>query len=238
MRIQYQHMFFSALCFFLLILVPSGVQAQNAKSARAFSLLSWEELPYDSVYYRNGSTMNKVKIKVGRRSESYPLPSDGKLEMFISEKDPEGKDKYKMIGQATIMQGAKKMLYVVVANKKASSLPLSMFGINDSIDVFPAGSFRFLNFTSVPIEGAFSGDVFRLQPGKTTVVKTKKLTGGSFHPFYLRTVKGVMLYETRLLGQPSGREIVFIMPPNNGSGRVNIKFLPQTVPRPEIGSNQ
>lgn len=233
MQTRYLHILYTAVCLLLLASLSSSVQAQsqNAKSGREFSLIAWGELPYDSVYYRKGSTMNEMEIKVGRRSEPYSMPSDGKLEMFITEKDAEGKETYKMVGRASIMENAKKMLFVVFPNKKDSDLPISMFGINDSLDVFPAGSFRFMNFTSVPMEGSFNGSVFRLKPWKTTVVKSKKRSGGSFLPFYIRTMKGEMLYETRLLGQPSGREVVFIMPPSNSSGRINIKFLPQTVPR-------
>lgn len=209
------------------------MQAQSPKgqvSGGEFSLVAWATLPYEQLYYRNGRTMSELKIKPGRRSKSYPL-SGGELRIFTMEKNSEGEDKYKLVGRASMLEGAKKVLFVVVANKRASGLPLAMFGINDSLDVFPVGSFRFMNFTSAPMEAHFNGETFRLKPGKTRVVASKKKSGGGLLPFYIRTMDGVMLYETRLLGQPSGREIVFITPPTNDSGRVNVKFLPQSVPR-------
>jgi hypothetical protein len=233
MSIRYPHILLSVICLLLLAVAPTDIQAQNEtrQARREFSLLAWNALPHTPLYYRNGKTMSELKINSGRRSKSYPLTAVDELKIFTVEKDSEGKEEYKLIGRASMMDGAKKMLFVVVANNRASGLPLAIFGINDSLDVFPAGSFRFMNFTSVPMEGHFNGETFRLKPGKTTVVESKKESGGGLLPFYIRTMEGVMLYETRLLGQPSGREIVFITPPSNDSGRVNIKFLPQTVPR-------
>ncbi|WPJ96277.1 hypothetical protein SH580_00995 [Coraliomargarita algicola] len=232
MKIRFPNTFLSTVCF-LLLAASSLMQAQSPNeqgTVREFSLYAWDTLPHSQLYYQSGNTMSELKVNPGRRSKSYPL-SMGKLQLFVLTKDPEGKDDYKLVGEASMMEGAKKMLFVVVANKRASGLPLTMFGINDSLDVFPAGSFRFMNFTSVPMEGHFNGETFRLKPGKTTVVESKKESSGGFLPFYIRTMDGVMLYESRLLGQPAGREIVFITPPTNDSGRVNIRFLPQSLPR-------
>jgi len=233
MSIRYPHILLSVICLLFLAASPSGLQAQTHGGqvpGRVFSLVAWATLPHPELYYQNGNTMSELKVKIGRRSKSYPFSVEGVLKIFTVERDLEGKEEYKLVGQASMLEGSKEMLFVVVANKRATGLPLAMFGINDSLDVFPAGSFRFMNFTSVPMEGHFNGETFRLKPGKTTVVESKSESGGGLLPFYIRTLDGVMLYETRLLGQPSGREIVFITPPSNESGRVNIKFLPQTVP--------
>lgn len=232
MILKSQNILCSVVLLFLLVLPTSEIEAQTegGKSGRGFTIVAWKALPYKSLYYRSGKKMLPLEVKPGRRSEFYSLPEATKLQIYTLEKDPEGKNKYKILGQEKILAKAKRMLFVIVPNKNTSlESELSLFGINDSFDVFPVGSFRFLNFTSIPLEVDFNRQRARLKSGGTKVVKLNVPKSGNFFPFYIKTNKGKVIFETRLLGQPSGREIVFIAPPSNKSGRVSVKFLPHSV---------
>jgi hypothetical protein len=50
-------------------------------------------------------------------------------------------------------------------------------------------------------------------------------TAGGFIPFFIKDEKGNTVFETRLLGQPTGRETVFIYPPQANGRKLSVQFL-------------
>ena len=191
----------------------------------AFTAIALSKIPYENLYYRNGTKFIEITWRNGRRSNPYPLSEAKALEVFIDHDDP--KNPYRLVGKASLVPGTKKMLYFVGQNSSAKEgeLPLKLYGIDDSESVFPDSSYRFINFASVPLVIDFNRKRFLVKPGKPTVQKLSLSKAGAFTPFVLRNTKGKVLGGTRLFSHATNREMVLIFPPKKGSKRMDIRFF-------------
>ncbi len=82
---------------------------------------------------------------------------------------------------------------------------------------------------SVPGMG-FGGQITEIRPGEIQVVKAKIPAKGGFMPFMLGDPSGNIVFETRLFGQPAGREMVFIGNAAKPEGQPKVMFLTQVIP--------
>ena len=194
-------------------------------TGKAFSAIALSKIPYENLYYRNGTKFIEITWKNGRRSDPYPLSEAKSLELFIDHDDP--KKPYLLVGKASFVAGTKKMLYFVGQNgsDKEGQLPLKLYGIDDSQTVFPDSSYRFINFAPVPLVVDFNKKRFALKPGQPKVQKVRLSEGGEFTPFVVRTSKGKVLGGTRLFSHVANREMVLIFPPKKGKDRMDIRFF-------------
>ena len=60
-----------------------------------------------------------------------------------------------------------------------------------------------------------------------TVMNSGRIKNGGFMPFVINDTKGKRIFGTRLFGQPSGRELVFIIPPRQKGAMPRVKFVSQ-----------
>lgn len=218
----------------LLSLIPLfNCHAQSSNGTVKFSCLSWSKLPYEKVFYAEGNKMLPLEVTVGRRSEPVEIKTEKSLRLYTPVIDPEGKQSYKQIAQAPLLANSKRMLFVVSGAPKDSPFPVALYGLDDSLTSFPMGSFRFLNFTPVPLEISFNGKTDRIKPKAVSLIKSRVGTGGGFLVFTVKLPNGQKIFETRLYSQERGREMVFISPPPKGRGNLKIRFLPQTIPPPK-----
>ena len=194
-------------------------------TGKAFSAIALSKIPYENLYYRNGTKFIEIAWKNGRRSDPYPLSEATALELFIDHDDP--KNPYLLVGKASLVPGTKKMLYFVGQNgsDKEDQLPLKLYGIDDSQTVFPDSSYRFINFAPVPLVVDFNKKRFAVKPGKPKVQKVSLSEAGEFTPFVVRTSKGKVLGGTRLFSHAANREMVLIFPPKKGKDRMDIRFF-------------
>jgi len=194
-------------------------------TGKAFSAIALSKIPYENLYYRNGTKFIEIIWRNGRRSFPYPLSKAKALELFIEHDDPE--QPYLLVGKASLVPSTQKMLYFVGQNSSAKEgeLPLKLYGIDDSESAFPDSSYRFINFASVPLVVDFNKKRFAVKPGKPTVKKLSLSKGGAFTPFVVRSSKGKVLGGTRLFSHASNREMVLIFPPKKGSKRMDIRFF-------------
>ena len=191
-----------------------------------FTAISLSNLPYESIYYRNGEDFIKIEWRNGSRSKPYSLSKAKLLEVFIDHDDPE--NPYRLVGRAALVAGTQTMLYFFGENgsKKEGALPVSLYGIDDSESAFPESSYRFINFVKVPLVVYFDKKKrFLIKPGKPVVHKLNLSKGGEFTPFVLRDTKGKVLGGTRLFSHATNREMVLIFPPKKGSKRMDIRFF-------------
>jgi hypothetical protein len=121
------------------------------------------------------------------------------------------------------------MLFLVDPVPNATGLPLRLFGVNDALDVFPPGTFRFFNFSTAELRVKFAGQATRLPAGAMSLVKSNVAENGGFIPFLIGDPQGEVVFETRLFSQPTGRDMVFIGAPAQPGGRVLVKVLPQLI---------
>jgi hypothetical protein len=215
----------------LLSVCPVLLRAQpaTAKSAVDFSCVVWETLPISAVFYRDGKTYLPLELSPGNRSPLYPLKEGTDLELYEKEVGADGAVTYKLVGKTPLVGGTRRMLFLIDPASNSGGLLLRLFGVDDSLDVFPPGAFRFVNFTTVTMQVKFGGQITKLPAGEISVVKSNVPASGGFLPFLIGDANGKVVFETRLFGQPTGRDMVFIAPPAKPGERVLVKLLPQLI---------
>ena len=219
--------------FLILATSASVLKAQAPKGPPPiqFSCVSWAQLSIPGLLYREGKVCLPLEVLPRNRSKLYPLHGINALELYILATDKEGKQSYQLVGKAPFPQGTDRALFII--DKKApDGLPLTVTGVDDSLKVFPPGSFRFVNFTPAPLKVVFGGKTSPVAPEAMTVVKSNVSAEGGFLPFFIKDASERTVYENRLFGQPTGRDMIFIGPPARPGGRVSIILLPQLVAPP------
>lgn len=204
----------------------SGVdQDDNQEMRVSFTAIALTELPYETVYYRNGEEFIEIKWRNTLRTFPYSLSKAKALEVYIDHDDPERP--YKLVGKAPLVSGTGKMLYFFAHNaaQEVGQLPISLYGVDDSKSAFPESSYRFINFTSVPLIVDFNKKRFQVKPSKPTLQKVKLSKSGEFTPFILRDNKGKVLGGTRLFSHASNREMVLIFKPKKDAKRMDIRYF-------------
>ena len=233
MTLRYMCLYLKAgLLFVLLPLSTLSAQTPQVRSAIEFSCVSWEQISISEIFYRERSEYIELECRPKVRSQLYSLKGGHEaLELYTKGFDEDGKPIFKLIAQAPIAVGTSRMLFFIQESKQAEGLPLSMFGIDDSLAVFPMGSFRFVNTTQVPLQVLFP-NIRGALPAMGMIVLTPKIPKlGGFIPLYVTEMEKNVVFETRLFGQPRGRKMVFIQAPDKPGGRVRVRFLPEIIPQ-------
>lgn len=205
-------------------------QPALAKPALEFSCLVWEPLPVPAVFYLDGKSYRPLELSPGNRSNLYPLKESAALELYTRDVGAGGAESYKLVGKSPLVAGTRRMLFVIDPAQQSAGLPLAIFGMDDALDSFPPGTFKFLNFSVSALQVKFGGQISPLPAGEIRVVKSNVPKSGGFVPFLVGDAHGKIIFETRLFCQPTGREIVFIGPPAKPAGPPRVKFLTQTIP--------
>jgi hypothetical protein len=195
-----------------------------------FSCVIWQQLPITSVFYRDGKNYLPLVFSLGNRSQLYPLKEAVTLELYEKTVGAEGATIYKLVGKASWAAGARRMMFLIDPVPSSTELPLRVFGMNDALDVFPPGTFRFVNFSAAALQVKFGGQIHKLPAGEMSVIKSNVSEKGGFLPFFMGDASGKIVFETRLFGQPTGRDMVFIGPPDKHEGEPMVKFLTEIIP--------
>lgn len=214
---------FAALFCFLGI---SSAVAQSQRSTVRFTIIALSELPDKHLYYRDGMGFVEIEIKNGKRSNPYSLASAQFLEIYTDHEDPE--QRYRLIGKARLVAGTSRMLYFLRENSsiiKEGTLPLGLFGVDDSHATFPDGSFQFINFINAPLVIEFNKKRFDMKPGQSAVRKLNLPEAGAFIPFIVKDSQERILGGTRLFSHAANREMVLIFPPKQGKKRLDIRYF-------------
>ena len=206
-------------------------QAPQARSSIEFSCVSWEALPFSELFYREGSAYLPLEYRPKVRSQLYPLKGGHQaLELYTKGLDEEGQLIYRLVAQAPIVAGTSRMLFFMQESKRDGGLPISMFGVDDSLTVFPMGSFRFVNTTNVRMQVLFPSARGELPARGMKVLAPEIPDLGGFIPLFVADMEGQIVFETRVFGQPRGRKMVFIQTPTKPGGKVRARFLSEIIP--------
>ena len=202
-----------------------AVQEKDKDMRVSFTAIEIAKLPYEKVYYRNGKEFIEIKWRNGSKTIPYSLSKAKVFEIFIDHDDPE--QPYLLVGKAPLVAGTNKMLYFFAPNasQQEGALPVRLYGIDDSERAFPKSSYRFINFTSVPLVIDFVKKRFVIKPGKPTVKKLSLPKAGEWSPFVVRSSKGKVLGGTRLFSHATNREMVLIFQPKKGEKRMDIRYF-------------
>ena len=224
------HNFFVLSLLWAAASLPLGAQSSQRAASLEFSCAVWEPLPIAPIYYRDGKNYLPLQFSPGSRSKLYPLKQGNALELYKEAVSPDGKPTYELVGKSPWIAGARQMLFLIEPDSNTSGLPLRLFGVNDALDVFPPGTFRFFNFSSTTLQVKFGGQVSQLTKGESTVVKSNVSDQGGLLPILMADANNRIVFENRLFAQPDFREMVFIGNPAKPNGTPKVKFLTQVIP--------
>jgi hypothetical protein len=220
--------------------LPVTLQAKEKSPGHAgsiqFSCATWDTLPNPELFYHHGGEYLPIELSAGQRSKAYPLKGVVALELFIHKAtiaaaaESNAAGEYERVGTAPLPPDAKRILFLIDAKKDANGLPLRVLGIDDSLEIFPVGSFRFFNQTPDLLRIEFAGATHDLPQGSLKVVTPELPEAGGFLPVVIKNEQGGILLENRFLAQRTVRELVIIGPPAEGRTGIAIQSLSEIIP--------
>lgn len=199
-----------------------------------FSCLVWEPLALSELYYRKGAEFLPLKLTPGCRSPKYVIKGTSSLELHFQREGPEGQSEYRLVGLAPRIDHSDRVLFIIEEIEDSHGLPLQLIAFDDSLEAFPAGSFRFVNETPDSLRIVFGGESSELAVASSIVVPSAVGKSGGFLPVAIQDKLGSALLETRLFCQANGRQIAFIRPPKNAGGRLRVTYLSELLAGSEM----
>ena len=199
------------LAFFLLpFAAPLTMRAEDGDPGGAgiseFTCASLDDPPPRGLFYRQGSEHLPLELSAGQRSQAYPTKGVPVLELFIRKGDPHVEPgDYEKAGTAPLPEGAKRVLFLIESKEDANDLPLQLHVMDDSLEAFPAGSFRFINLTPDLLRIELGETACELPPGAVKVVFPEIPVAGGFLPAIIKDAEGRNLLENRFLSQRASR---------------------------------
>jgi hypothetical protein len=213
-------------------------QGQEKKQGIQFSCMLWNGPLPEKIYYQDGEDYREVVPYTSSRSLPHWLEKSKEFRLFTrkevdQEDGKEGKVVYSLVGQAAMLPGVERILFILFPTKDEASeaLEIRILALDDSLNGFPPGSFRFANFSASELFVKFAGVVKKIPSKEITLMKSGIGKQGGLVPFLIGDGEGNKVFETRLFAQASGREIVFIGPPKEVGGLPSVRFLPQLLPQ-------
>ena len=211
-------------------------QQQEKKKGVQFSCMLWEGPLPQKIYYQDGEDYREVVPYTSSRSLPHWLKKSKEFRLFtmsqLEAKD--GKEQepvYTLVGQSKLLPGISPILFLLIPSQGEEGFKIRILALDDSLEGFPAGSFRFANFSAADLMVKFAGAVKKIPAREMTIMQSKIGKNGGMVPFLIGNEKGEKVFETRLFAQASGREIVFIGPPKKEGGLPSVRFLPQLLPQ-------
>ena len=234
--------FFATTILVTVLFSPSlHAQEEKTKSSFEFSFVTWKNLSIAPVFYRDGDKYHELDLFRAQRSELYRFKKpQAEMLLYTQGENEEGEIVYKLAAKTTIKAGISRMLFFIQerVEVKQDQLPLILSGIDDSLDAFPMGTFRFVNNTELSLQVIFPTSRQLLPPKSVKVLTPKIPKLGGFIPLFILDMEKNILFQSRFFGQPRGRKMVFIAPPKKPEGKLKLGFLPQIVPLPPQVENQ
>lgn len=196
----------------------------------------WEGAPAEDLFYREKETFRRLEFKEGTRSKNFSLKGTATFELYKEAVEPvEGEPPYDLLAKAKI-PASKQVLFLVIPFEKEEGTEYKIVAMDDSLKVFPSGAFRFANFSSETLMVKCGETVRKIPAREMSVVKSENSSSGGFVPFVIGNAQGETVFGTRIFGQPSGRELIFISPPKKKGEMPRVKFVSQLVAPPVEGS--
>ena len=211
-------------------------QQQEKKKGVQFSCMLWEGPLPEKIYYQDGEDYREVVPYTSSRSLPHWLEKSKEFRLFTMTQ-PEAKDGkeqkpvYTLVGQSKLLPGISPVLFLLFPSQGEEDFKIRIMALDDSLEGFPAGSFRFANFSTADLVVKFAGAVKKIPAREMTIMQSKIGKKGGLVPFLIGNENGEKVFETRLFAQASGREIVFIGPPKQVGGLPSVRFLPQLLPQ-------
>ncbi|WPJ97280.1 hypothetical protein SH580_06110 [Coraliomargarita algicola] len=224
---------FSQLVVFLCFLSTLAVSAvaQSNESGLKFTCLMWDDLPMEDLHYKEGKSYKPITFRKGKRSQEYYFRNASVFELFVPAVNEEGERYFKLVGSSPLVEGTQQILFIVVPLERKPDMPLSILALDDSLEGFPPGSFRFANFTGSKLLVKVRDEVTQLETGKITVTDAQSSEDGGMVPVAFGSPAGELLHFTRIYSHARSREMVFILRSQDLRKKFDFKFVPQNMPK-------
>ena len=190
----------------------------------------WESQPYSEVFYKDGQDMVSIELVPDRRSKLYEISNVEFLELYVSQEKVDGSAEMKLVGRGNIPPKAERVLFILRHRPQNERLPISVIGMNDSLSVFPPGSFRVVNFTGQELSVSVGDKSQKLQPRKLKVLKPELPENGGLVSLVVEDEDGKPVFGRRLFGQSRSRQMIFVLVDEDAKRGVRAKLLPDIVP--------
>jgi hypothetical protein len=207
-------------------------QTQRQLSKIKFTCLLWEGPLEQELFYRDGDNFNLLEVFTGSRSREHVLAKSSEFGLYVKDDNAENPEQpYRLVSKTALLAGTKQILFILFKYEMDEGMGIRVLPVDDSLDSFPAGSFRFANFSNESLYVKFAGRVKKIAPRGMTDMKSNVDASGGLIPFIIGNEAKENMFETRLFAQATGREIVFIGRPKVPGGLPSVRFLPQLLPQ-------
>jgi len=200
------------------------------KPAMVFTCVALSQLPVQKLYYKNGTSYLPVELRDKKRSPSYPLGKAAGFALYMPAQTEQGGTDYKVAGTTPLPAPSSSTLFILMPGAPPSGLPLRIIALDDSLEGFPAGSFRFANFSASGLLVKVKDKVTKLEANTIAVTDSCSPADGGLVPLYIGNLQSELRYFTRLYAHPRSREIIFIGKSNTPGKKFEFLFIPQNVP--------
>ena len=210
-------------------------QQQEKKQGIQFSCMLWNGPLPEKIYYQDGQEYHEVIPFTGSRSLPHWLEKSEEFRLFTRKEAEQGdgrdaKPVYTLVGESKLLGDVSPVLFILSSGMTETGLQIRILALDDSVEGFPPGSFRFANFSTSNLLVKFAGVVKKVPSKEITLMKSGIGKEGGLVPFLIGSEDGRKVFETRLFAQAHGREIVFIGPPKPGGRLPSVRFLSQLLP--------
>ncbi|WOO40322.1 hypothetical protein [Rubellicoccus peritrichatus] len=211
----------------LLLFTLIRLDAQEAtRMGFDYSVISWEGSIKNQLYRQDGSTYVAMNLYPTSRTPWFRHQGSETVTFYTKQTLQDESHQYTPAVKATVPENIERALIIVTKNKSTNSFEALV--VNDSIDICPVGSYRFLNWTDKKIAGRLGSDNFLLAPkdGKTIQPEKTDDKNLSIQLVELTDPDNQRLYSSRWSLQSSTRKLVLLVPRDQqGQSSVRIKII-------------
>lgn len=218
------------LCFVVfLVALPAWAQTETPPEVSVqFRTLAWGRA-VDGLSFAQKAADIPVEIMPDGRSVFYPYRGSAVVEFFRPTIGADGKPQRQVVATADLKPGGKWPLLIFL-KKPGEGESYVVKVIPEDLRSFPAGSFRFLNFTHKPISAALAGESVKIQPLTDRLMEKKPAPGRSTllcQVLNETSGKWKVLYSNNWAYSPMARTLVIA---SNGSSanQINVQRLAES----------
>ena len=187
--------------FLLLCTLLIGV-SKAERVARILYYQAPREAPKEAFVYQEGAEPAKVNLERYNFSSPFEINS-GDVKLLFLPKELQADEKIPSSAPSVIIPADwSKVLLIVGENVENSVMPIVVYPINASPNVFGPGDRYFINYSDVTVQGSIGGEEVKILP-KSKEIISKQTTSKKFSYIELNAINPKTKKETWLLKQNS-----------------------------------
>ena len=226
--------FLALVCAGLLIFISAAAQNDAPSNVKVrFRVLGWDDSPVDLNYAKGKNDVSLV-ISQGSRSLFYDYSGPSVIDFYRIKTGEDGKPVKEIAAQFDVKDAGPWPLVILAMNKTKPGSYYTMV-LKDDLESFPAGSYRFANFTALPVVGSLGSETFNLASKAINLIAAQPQSDSTTLFVSLRAQKGpamVPIYTNNWRYQTTLRTLVFILPSSDSPTGVAARRLMESTQFP------